>query len=122
MQAVLLALGEALRCIPLLLLVPGGALLACWLAVSVARRDRGVFEFTDGLIFGALGGAAGGVAMAVGCALIARGDATTLRDGAASSAAGLAVGAIVGAAFAVAVIWRQEARRRRDREHPDRAA
>ena len=30
MQAVLLAIGEALRCIPLLLLIPGGALLACW--------------------------------------------------------------------------------------------
>ena len=122
MTAVLLAFGEALRCIPLLFFFPAGALLACWVAITVARRDHRLFEFTDGLVFGALGGAAGGLAMTGTCALIGRGDTTTWRDGAASGAAGLATGAVVGAAFAVGAIWRRESRRRRDRKHPDRAA
>ena len=108
MHAFLEALGAALRCAEIFfLVVPAGALLACWFAGMVARRHVGVFEFTDGLIFGALGGGVGGLGAAAACAVISRAGAQ-LRDGASLGGSGVLLGAMTGGAAALVALWRRE--------------
>lgn len=122
MHAVLEAIGAALRCAELFFVgIPAAALLSCWLAQTVARRDKGVFEFSDGLVFGALGGGIGGLAVAGGCAMLFRVN-TQFRDRVSLAVSGLILGAIIGGVVAVVSIWQREARQRRADSHRDRSA
>ena len=122
MHSVLEAIGQALRCAQLFFVAsPSVALLACWFAAVVARRDRGTFEFSDGLIFGSLGGGVGGLLAAVGCADLFRTN-TRFSDGVSLGGSGLLLGALIGGAAAIVTVWRRERRRRNSVTHRDPAA
>src|SRR5690242_2111847 len=122
MRAFLEAFGAALRCAEFFfLVVPAGALLGCWFAAMVARRHGGVFEVTDGLVCGALGGGLGGLGAAAACAVISRAGFQA-RDGLSLGGSGLLAGAMTGGAAALVTLWRREWRRRLQGSHRDRSA